>query len=157
MNYPSCIYGPPEMLFERKKAAERDLKHIEVVAAIICDSTDCQQDNAAVLATRRGYGKWRGWWEFPGGKVQAGESREAALVRELKEELDATIVIDRFLTTVDYDYPDFHLTMHCYLCHIPDGHYTLKEHSDARWLTANTINSVQWLPADEGLVASLFQ
>ena len=157
MNYPSCIYGPPEMLFERKKAAERGLKHIEVVAAIICDGTDCQQDNAAVLATQRGYGKWRGWWEFPGGKVQAGESREAALVRELKEELDATIVIDRFLTTVDYDYPDFHLTMHCYLCHIPDGHYTLKEHSDARWLTATTINSVQWLPADEGLVASLFQ
>ena len=150
MNHPSCIYGPPEMLFERKQAAEKALKHIEVVAAIILDSD-------RILATQRGYGKWRGWWEFPGGKVQVGESREDALVREIKEELDATLVIDRFYTTVDYDYPDFHLTMHCYLCHIPDGHYTLNEHSEALWLTANTINSVQWLPADEGLVASLFQ
>ena len=150
MNHPSCIYGPPEMLFERKQAAEKALKHIEVVAAIILDGD-------RILATQRGYGKWRGWWEFPGGKVQVGESREDALVREIKEELDATLVIDRFYTTVDYDYPDFHLTMHCYLCHIPDGHYTLNEHSEALWLTANTINSVQWLPADEGLVASLFQ
>ena len=150
MNHPSCIYGPPEMLFERKQVAEKALKHIEVVAAIILDSD-------RILATQRGYGKWRGWWEFPGGKVQVGESREDALVREIKEELDATLVIDRFYTTVDYDYPDFHLTMHCYLCHIPDGHYTLNEHSEALWLTANTINSVQWLPADEGLVASLFQ
>ena len=150
MNHPYCIYGPPEMLFERKQAAEKALKHIEVVAAIILDGD-------RILATQRGYGKWLGWWEFPGGKVQVGESREDALVREIKEELDATLVIDRFYTTVDYDYPDFHLTMHCYLCHIPDGHYTLNEHSEALWLTANTINSVQWLPADEGLVASLFQ
>ena len=149
MNHPSCIYGPPEMLFERKQAAEKALKHIEVVAAIILDDD-------RILATQRGYGKWRGWWEFPGGKVQVGESREDALVREIKEELDATLVIDRFYTTVDYDYPDFHLTMHCYLCHIPDGHYTLNEHSEALWLTANTINSVQWLPADEELVAELF-
>ncbi len=149
MNHPSCIYGPPEMLFERKQAAEKALKHIEVVAAIILDGD-------RIFATQRGYGKWRGWWEFPGGKVQVGESREDALVREIKEELDATLVIDRFYTTVDYDYPDFHLTMHCYLCHIPDGHYTLNEHSEALWLTANTINSVQWLPADEELVAELF-
>ncbi len=149
MNHPSCIYGPPEMLFERKQAAEKALKHIEVVAAIILDGD-------RILATQRGYGKWRGWWEFPGGKVQVGESREDALVREIKEELDATLVIDRFYTTVDYDYPDFHLTMHCYLCRIPDGHYTLNEHSEALWLTANTINSVQWLPADEELVAELF-
>ena len=149
MNHPSCIYGPPEMLFERKQAAEKALKHIEVVAAIILDGD-------RILATQRGYGKWRGWWEFPGGKVQVGESREYALVREIKEELDATLVIDRFYTTVDYDYPDFHLTMHCYLCHILDGHYTLNEHSEALWLTANTINSVQWLPADEELVAELF-
>jgi 8-oxo-dGTP diphosphatase len=137
------------MLYERKKAVERNRKHIEVVAAIIREG-DC------VFATQRGYGKWRGWWEFPGGKIQAGESREEALVREIKEELDADIVIDRYHTTVEYDYPDFHLTMHCYLCHIPDGHYTLNEHADARWLTADTINTVQWLPADEGLVAELF-
>ena len=138
------------MLFERKKAAEQALKRIEVVAAIIRDG-DC------ILATQRGYGRWEGWWEFPGGKVQQGETHEEALIREIKEELDATIVIDRFHTTVDYDYPDFHLTMHCYLCHLVDGHYKLEEHLDARWLTANTINSVQWLPADEGLVASWFQ
>ena len=150
MNHPSCIYGPPEMLFKRKQAAEKALKHIEVVAAIILDGN-------CVFATQRGYGKWRGWWEFPGGKIQTGESREEALVREIKEELDATIVIDRFYTTINYDYPDFHLTMHCYLCRIPDGHYTLKEHADARWLTADTINTVKWLPADEGLVADLFQ
>ena len=150
MNHPSCIYGPPEMLFKRKQAAEKALKHIEVVAAIILDGN-------CVFATQRGYGKWRGWWEFPGGKIQTGESREEALVREIKEELDASIVIDRFYTTINYDYPDFHLTMHCYLCRIPDGHYTLKEHADARWLTADTINTVKWLPADEGLVAELFQ
>lgn len=150
MNHPSCIYGPPEMLFKRKQAAEKALKHIEVVAAIILDGN-------CVFATQRGYGKWRGWWEFPGGKIQTGESREEALVREIKEELDASIVIDRFYTTINYDYPDFHLTMHCYLCRIPDGHYTLKEHADARWLTADTINTVKWLPADEGLVADLFQ
>ena len=150
MNHPSCIYGPPEMLFKRKQAAEKALKHIEVVAAIVLDGN-------CVFATQRGYGKWRGWWEFPGGKIQTGESREEALVREIKEELDATIVIDRFYTTINYDYPDFHLTMHCYLCRIPDGHYTLKEHADARWLTADTINTVKWLPADEGLVADLFQ
>lgn len=150
MNYPSCIYGPPEMLFERKKAAERDRNRIEVVAAIICDGD-------RVLATRRGYGKWRGWWEFPGGKVQTGESHEDALVREIKEELDADIVIDRFHTTVEYDYPDFHLTMHCYLSHLDNGHYTLKEHTDARWLTAGTINTVRWLPADEDLVADLIR
>ena len=148
MNHPSCIYGPPEMLFKRKQAAEKALKHIEVVAAIILDGS-------RLLATQRGYGKWRGWWEFPGGKVQPGESHEEAILREIKEELDAAIVVDRFHTTVDYDYPDFHLTMHCYLCHLCDGNYTLKEHSDARWLSADTINSVQWLPADKDLVASL--
>ena len=148
MNHPSCIYGPPEMLFKRKQAAEKALRHIEVVAAIILDGS-------RVLATQRGYGKWRGWWEFPGGKVQPGESHEEALLREIKEELDAAIVVDRFQTTVEYDYPDFHLTMHCYLCHLCDGYFTLKEHSDARWLSADTINSVQWLPADKDLVASL--
>ena len=150
MDFPSCIYGPPEMLFERKKAAERARKRIEVVAAII-------RDGDRILATQRGYGKWRGWWEFPGGKMQEGENREEALVRELKEEMDATIVIDEYYTTIDYDYPDFRLTMHCYFCHFPDGHYTLNEHMDARWLTADTVGSVCWLPADEDLVANLFK
>ena len=148
MNHPACIYGPPEMLFKRKKAAEQERKHIEVVAAIIC------QDHC-VLATQRGYGKWCGWWEFPGGKVQEGESREQALVRELKEEMDAAVHIDRYHSTVDYDYPDFHLAMHCYLCHLTDGHYRLNEHLDARWLTADTITTLQWLPADRELVETL--
>ena len=150
MDYPACIYGPPEMLFERKKAAERSRKRIEVVAAIICEGD-------RILATQRGYGKWRGWWEFPGGKMQEGESREEALVRELNEEMDAAIVIDQYYTTVEYDYPDFHLTMHCYLCHLADGYFVLKEHQDARWLTATTADSLQWLPADEWIVATLFQ
>ena len=148
--FPACLYGPPEMLFRRKRVAEKAVENIEVVAAIIL-----KEDS--VLATQRGYGKWKGCWEFPGGKVQQGETHDEALVREIKEELDATIVIDRFHTTVDYDYPDFHLTMHCYLCHLVDGHYKLEEHLDARWLTADTINTVQWLPADEELVANLFK
>lgn len=150
MDYPACIYGPPEMLYERKKAAERALKRIEVVAAII-------RDGDRILATQRGYGRWKGWWEFPGGKMQEGESREEALIREMKEEMDAGIVIDQYYTTVEYDYPDFHLTMHCYLCHLADGYFKLKEHQDARWLTVDTADSLQWLPADEGLVATLFQ
>ena len=147
----ALMYGTPEMLFRRKnRPPQQANRQIEVVAAVILRGNE-------ILATQRGYGEWEGWWEFPGGKMQPGESREQALVRELREELDTLIAIDRFLTTVDYDYPDFHLTMHCYLCRIPNGHYTLKEHADACWLTADTINTVKWLPADEGLVADLFQ
>ena len=148
--FPACLYGPPEMLFERKKAAERALKRIEVVAAII-------RDGDRILATQRGYGRWKGWWEFPGGKMQEGESREEALIREMKEEMDAGIVIDQYYTTVEYDYPDFHLTMHCYLCHLADGYFKLKEHQDARWLADDTADVLQWLPADEELVANLFK
>ena len=146
----ACLYGPPEMLYERKEAAEKERRKTEVVAAIICK-------DGSILAMQRGYGQWKGWWEFPGGKMQEGESREEALMRELREEMDATIVIDRFYTTVDYYYPDFHLIMHCFLCHLSDDHYVLREHSDARWLTADTVDTVQWLPADEKLGASLFR
>ena len=124
------------------------LKQIEVVAAVI-------QHNQSILATQRGYGQWKGWWEFPGGKIQPGENHEQALVRELHEEMDTDIVIDRYLATVEYDYPDFHLTMHCYLCHLTDGHYTLKEHLSAQWLNAETLQNVQWLPADEGIINNL--
>lgn len=124
------------------------LKQIEVVAAVI-------QHGQSILATQRGYGQWKGWWEFPGGKLQPGESHAQALIRELHEEMDTDIVIDRYLATVEYDYPDFHLTMHCYLCHLTDGHYTLKEHLSAQWLNAETLQNVQWLPADEGIINNL--
>ena len=146
---PALMYGTPEMLFRRKKeAAQQTGRNIEVVAAVI-------RRGDTILATQRGYGPWEGWWEFPGGKIQPGESREEALLREIQEEMDTAITIDRFLTTVDYEYPDFHLTMHCFLCHLTDGSYTLKEHHAARWLDAGSLQSVQWLPADQDLVTRL--
>lgn len=128
----------------------RDLmKRIEVVAAIIRDS------DGRTFATQRGYGEWKDWWEFPGGKMEPGETPEQALHREIKEELDADIVIDSFFYTVDYDYPQFHLTMHCYLCHFADEHLTLIEHEASRWLTKSDIESVKWLPADIIVVEKL--
>ena len=117
------------------------LKQIEVVAAVI-------QHGQSILATQRGYGQWKGWWEFPGGKLQPGESHEQALIRELHEEMDTDIVIDRYLATVEYDYPDFHLSMACYRCKVVSGHLTLLEHEAARWLGPENIESVAWLPAD---------
>lgn len=133
-----------------QQSPDTKLPVVEVVAAIIID-------NNHILATQRGYGKWRGWWEFPGGKIQQGESREKALIREIKEELDAEIVIDRFHATVNYNYPEFHLTMHCYLCHFHNGNFTLKEHLSARWLSADSLRTVQWPPADLNLVSELSQ
>ena len=103
-------------------------KHIEVVAAIIVR-------DGRIFATQRGYGEWKDWWEFPGGKIEPGESPEDALKREIREELATEIEVDELLTTVEYDYPKFHLTMHCYLCTIISGDLTLLEHEDARWLT----------------------
>lgn len=123
-------------------------KTIEVVAAVV-------GDGGRYLATERGYGPWEGWWEFPGGKVEAGETREQALMREIREELAMDIAIDRFLLTVDYDYPDFHLTMHCYLCHIAAGSPTLLEHHAARWLDGKHLGTVHWLPADRQVVEAL--
>ena len=143
------MYGPPEMLFRRKKKTEQPTRRtVEVVAAVI-------RRGDTILATQRGYGPWEGWWEFPGGKIQPGESREDALLREIQEEMETSIAIDRFLTTVDYDYPNFHLTMHCFLCHLTDGCFTLKEHHAARWLDADSLQSIQWLPADQDLVTGL--
>ena len=118
------------------------MKRIEVVAAIIHD------DEGRIFATQRGYGDWKDYWEFPGGKIEAGETPEAALEREILEELDTRITIERLLTTIEYDYPTFHLTMHCYLCHIQSGSLTLKEHEAARWLTQDQLDTVNWLPAD---------
>ena len=122
------------------------MKTIEVVAAIIHDA------DGRIFATQRGYGDMKDGWEFPGGKVESGESPEDALKREILEELDTKIVVERLLTTVEYDYPKFHLTMHCYICSIESGSLTLKEHEAARWLTMEQINSVDWLPADRIVV-----
>ncbi|MCI7291136.1 CTP pyrophosphohydrolase [Methanobrevibacter woesei] len=116
------------------------MKSIEVVAAII------KKENK-ILATKRGYGEFINMWEFPGGKIESGETNEAALIREIKEELDADIKIDEFALTVEYTYPTFHLTMHCYICSLKDS-ITLLEHNDAKWLEKNEFNTVNWLPAD---------
>ena len=118
------------------------MKQIEVVAAIIHD------DEGRIFATQRGYGDFKDWWEFPGGKMEAGETPEEALKREIREELSTEIGVDEFLCTVEYDYPKFHLTMHCFWCHIERGSLTLKEHEAARWLAKEQIDSVDWLPAD---------
>ncbi|MBE6239606.1 MAG: (deoxy)nucleoside triphosphate pyrophosphohydrolase [Bacteroidales bacterium] len=124
------------------------MKTIEVVAAIIIK-------DGKVFATQRGYGEWQGWWEFPGGKIEAGESPEAALVREIREELDADIEVGELLETVEWDYPKFHLTMHCFVCSLVSESMHLNEHEAAAWLTRETIHSVKWLPADEGLVCKI--
>lgn len=116
------------------------MKSIEVVAAII------KKENK-ILATKRGYGEFINMWEFPGGKIEPGETKEAALIREIKEELDADIKIDEFALSVEYTYPTFHLTMHCYICSLKDT-ITLLEHNDAKWLEKNEFNTVNWLPAD---------
>lgn len=112
-----------------------------MVAAVI-------HDGGRILATQRGYGEFKDKWEFPGGKMEAGESREEALRREIREELETEINIGKLLCTVEYDYPAFHLTMHCYLCSVVSGTLVLKEHESARWLPAEALESVDWLPAD---------
>ena len=120
-------------------------RRVEVAAAVLTD-------NGKVLACQRGYGEWKGYWEFPGGKREDGETAEEALRREIREELDAEIVIDRFLTTVEWDYPAFHLTMHCFLCHLAEGVLELREHTSAIWLDSAHLNDIQWLPADFGVL-----
>ena len=121
------------------------MKTIEVVAAIIIR-------DGKVFATQRGYGQWQGWWEFPGGKIESGERPQEALMREIQEELDAEIEVGDLLETVEWDYPDFHLTMHCFLCSLLSDSFHLNEHEAAAWLTPDDLHSVKWLPADEGLV-----
>ncbi len=124
-------------------------KTIEVVAAVIIDA------DRRIFATQRGYGEWKDWWEFPGGKIEPDETPEQALRREIREELDADIQVGELLRTIDYDYPKFHLTMHCYRCTLADGHLTLLEHEAAKWLKPAELNSVKWLPADEDLINEL--
>lgn len=123
-------------------------KRIEVVAAVIVR-------NGAVLATERGYGEFEGWWEFPGGKVEPGETPEAALVREIHEELDTTVDVGAYLCTAEYDYPTFHLSMRCYACTLADAHFELLEHHAARWLTRTHLDEVKWLPADIQVVEAI--
>ena len=117
------------------------MKRIEVVAAII-------RKGDKIFATQRGYGEWKDWWEFPGGKMEAGEIPEEALRREIWEELETRIVVENLVETVEWDYPQFHLSMHCYLCHVESGHLELKEHEAAKWLNKDELENVNWLPAD---------
>lgn len=124
------------------------MKTIEVVAAIIIR-------DGKIFATQRGYGEWKGWWEFPGGKIEPGECPQEALVREIREELDAEIEVGELLETVEWDYPDFHLKMHCFICSLVSESVHLNEHEAAAWLTRETLRSVKWLPADEGLVDNI--
>lgn len=121
------------------------MKTINVVAALIVH-------DGKIFATQRGYGEWRGWWEFPGGKKEPGETPEEALVREIREELATEITVDRYVTTVEWDYPTFHLSMRCYLCSVVSGSLTLLEHEAAAWLDREHLRSVKWLPADEAIL-----
>ena len=124
------------------------MKRIEVVAAII-------RKDGKIFATQRGYGDFKDWWEFPGGKIESGESPEQALVREIREELSTDIIIEKLLRTVEYDYPKFHLTLHCYLCTLASDSLHLNEHEAARWLSREDIYTVKWLPADEEVLVML--
>ena len=124
------------------------MKTIRVVAAIIVE-------NGRVFATQRGYGDFKDGWEFPGGKIEAGESPEQALVREIREELDTEIRVERLLRTVEWDYPTFHLSMDCFICKIESGDLHLREHEAARWLDLEHLNDVDWLPADLQLIPEI--
>ena len=124
------------------------MKNIRVVAAVI------HQDQR-ILATQRGYGEFKDGWEFPGGKIEEGETPEVALIRELKEELTITVKPEKLLTVVEYDYPNFHLSMHCFLSSIEQGEINLLEHEAMKWLSHNELDSVAWLPADHGLIELL--
>lgn len=124
------------------------MKTVRVVAAIIIE-------NGKVFATQRGYGEFKDGWEFPGGKIEPGETPEEAIVREIKEELDTEVEVIELLDTVEYDYPNFHLSMGCFICKIKSGDLVLKEHEVAKWLTKDTLGSLEWLPADMGLVGEI--
>ena len=126
------------------------MKTINVVAAIIVDGDK-------VFATQRGYGDWKDYWEFPGGKIEPGETPEEALRREIREELDAEIAVGEKFTTTEYDYPEFHLSMESFFATLTEGSLVLKEHEAARWLKKNELNSVNWLPADQMIIEMLME
>ena len=126
------------------------MKTVRVVAAVI-------RDGDRIFATARGYGEYKGWWEFPGGKIEAGETPEEALVREIHEELDTEIRVGELIDTIEYDYPTFHLSMDCFWAEVVAGRLVLKEAEDARWLTKETLESVRWLPADQTIIDAIYR
>ena len=128
------------------------MKTIKVVAAVICDSFE---NKTKIFATARGYGEFTGQWEFPGGKVEAGETPQQALIREIKEELDVKIKVGELIDTIEYDYPDFHLSMDCFWCTVVDGEIILKEAEASKWLNKDELYTVDWLPADISLIEKL--
>lgn len=125
------------------------MKTIRVVAAVICDSL---QNKTKIFATARGYGEFKGGWEFPGGKIEEGEAPKEAVIREIKEELDATVRVGDLIDTIEYDYPKFHLSMDCFWCEVESGELRLLEAEAAKWLTKDSLDSVSWLPADITLI-----
>ena len=128
------------------------MKTIKVVVAVISDSLE---NPKKFLATARGYGEFKGKWEFPGGKIEVGETSQQALVREIQEELNVKIKVCDLIDTVEFDYPKFHLSMDCFICKVVSGDFVLKEHEAAKWLTKENLDSVDWLPADQGLVEKI--
>ena len=157
-NEDSKYVEVPEEELENKGIAEgkkviitdegKVLKYVRVVAAVI-------RDGDKIFATARGYGEFKGWWEFPGGKIEKGETPQQALVREIKEELAATIEVGELIDTIEYDYPTFHLSMDCFWAKLVEGELILKEAEAARWLSHEELLSVNWLPADKGLIQFL--
>ncbi len=129
------------------------MKTIRVVAAVIKSVNE--QGDQVIFATQRGYGDFKGGWEFPGGKIEEGETPKEALLREIKEELNTVISVGNLIETIEHDYPTFHLSMDCFWAEITDGNLVLNEHEDAKWLTKEDLNSVEWLPADISLIESI--
>ena len=128
------------------------MKTVKVAAAVICDSL---QEKKSIFVTARGYGEFKGQWEFPGGKIEAGETPQQALVREIQEELDTKIRVGSLIGTIEFDYPTFHLSMDCFWCEVVDGELKLLEAEEAKWLTKDALRTVQWLPADRTLIGEI--